>query len=617
LHLPVALLRRHTTQADANQQWSFSTPTKSTTVADATSYTLCNVVESVDGKVELAELSAGVICSEKNNEQTNPWVIGENRAIEFSDPDPDNTEVFVSGTELTLEAVWLPSDTRSGESMAVAAISASCKGLQTAGKTFFGLAAGGETTFYMFDRRLKWIENTLESPSNVNHDEYAGARFGTCPTVSRSFVNEDSCIRLPAGACTAPVFLSRMVTLDHATIRSWYTVSTKFVYQVTGLRIESGSAEWIPPCTLGKTTRWIRVATSGGCQAKAGVAILEGETASVIEAAIRAVGQPFDPNEPYSEGRAASNSNFECDPLFYTLEEATHRCNEDTSCRYLYDHEGDGVNWRFCSSVTFGGDAKAKTKVKPSGTAGAANPNIRDIIALHEANPSVSTDDSTVGAQVAINDACWQQSHPMEGNVYDMSRWTESHPGTRDARLAKRRNPIMKWAEDEQTTIVFPDHHPMYRWRDNSKISSVGMIYVGKFGDEVDFASLPINLKNAKMAELFGALGDYPDIGFESCGSRGEVANEALMGHRYTSTATENTDDARDQKNNQGPFQGGGKWTLWTTTVINAADQLRQRTAWALSQIMVIGAADQFVRFSFVLGGTLFGSKMQSHSHTC
>lgn len=40
---------------------------------------------------------------------------------------------------------------------------------------------------------------------------------------------------------------------------------------------------------------------------------------------------------------------------------------------------------------------------------------------------------------------------------------------------------------------------------------------------------------------------------------------------------------------NPNDVTGTGKWVLWGSVVTHADDQLRQRVAWALSQILVIG----------------------------
>ena len=139
-----------------------------------------------------------------------------------------------------------------------------------AGKTFFGLRKTNRDgvhviDFYQYDRRLLWIGNTLENPASVAAAKHSAGRHGICPTVPRSFVNQASCTRLPSGQCTSPIFRSRMMTLSKEALRKWFTDSTKYVYAVTGLRLETGAVEWVPPCTAHHVSRWVRVATTGGC----------------------------------------------------------------------------------------------------------------------------------------------------------------------------------------------------------------------------------------------------------------------------------------------------------------------------------------------------------------
>ena len=109
---------------------------------------------------------------------------------------------------------------------------------------------------------------------------------------------------------------------------------------------------------------------------------------------------------------------------------------------------------------------------------------------------------------------------------------------------------------------------------------------MGRFGDVVDFASLPENVRTSTMASQFGANVTYTSsgLGFQACGSRGEVANNQTLGHRFFSRQWE--DDAYYQGIDQ-PQDGdnAGKALAFTSVVLQAPDQLRQRVAWALSQI--------------------------------
>ena len=121
------------------------------------------------------------------------------------------------------------------------------------------------------------------------------------------------------------------------------------------------------------------------------------------------------------------------------------------------------------------------------------------------------------------------------------------------------------------------------RWDDQRRYLPL----LGRIGDVVDFATLPPRAQPAEIAEIVGSFGAYDDDGSEACGSPGEVASEPLLSHRYRSYLA---DDVRGMEAVVVPYNGNnGHAMVWTTVVLQAADQLRQRVAWSLSQILVIG----------------------------
>ena len=65
------------------------------------------------------------------------------------------------------------------------------------------------------------------------------------------------------------------------------------------------------------------------------------------------------------------------------------------------------------------------------------------------------------------------------------------------------------------------------------------------------------------------------------------MANRADLGHKYTSwmAPRESGEDELQAVH----ASSAGKRMVHTTVALTAADQLRQRVAWALSQIFVIG----------------------------
>ena len=216
--------------------------------------------------------------------------------------------------------------------------------------------------------------------------------------------------------------------------------------------------------------------------------------------------------------------------------------------------------------------------------------NIRDVVAgdFVAGNGGVCADDAgNVGRHAVVTGACWQHHHPEEQNVYDFSRWVASHPGNKVFTDSRRPNPIARFAETGRTIVAYPASHPMTRWDDDVKpkgSQADQVVPIGQFGGVVDFASLDPSLQTKEVAGKVGAQSKYPSVGFEACGSRGEVGNDPSLGNRY------------NWLHNQ--VEQGADWTyqdaqhktgLWSTVVTRSPDQLRQRVAWSLAQILVTG----------------------------
>ena len=223
-----------------------------------------------------------------------------------------------------------------------------------------------------------------------------------------------------------------------------------------------------------------------------------------------------------------------------------------------------------------------------------------------------------IAAKVTVDDACWEHSHPHQLNVYDFTAWAEIHPGKKPA--------ITQFAKNGTVKLLLPKFHTCEEctsfWPENYK----KLTYLGRFGDEVDFKHLHPSLQSAPIAELVGSEPVYSN-GFEACGSPGEVANAPTEANRYGIMLTEHkktrptdsypmdvptlaTKEKHAHSFNRARTAGGwgsntaekerkqfargiddseqGKNIAWTNVVTNAPDQLRQRVAWALSQIFVV-----------------------------
>lgn len=207
------------------------------------------------------------------------------------------------------------------------------------------------------------------------------------------------------------------------------------------------------------------------------------------------------------------------------------------------------------------------------------NPFVRDIQLGPDANCSHS---SVAGVSVLVNGSCWQHSHPDELNVIDFTTWTRIHPGGAAA--------ILQFARSGNFSLQFPSWHDMARWSTNYGKSSNGLTKLGRLGDSVDFANFPTSLLLEPLANEIGAT-RANDVAHEVCGSPGEVDNAAFEGHMFRygigdSVQNGHRQQVLDRPNNFGPQRT--KDVVWTSATLRAHDQLRQRVAWALSQIFVV-----------------------------
>ena len=196
---------------------------------------------------------------------------------------------------------------------------------------------------------------------------------------------------------------------------------------------------------------------------------------------------------------------------------------------------------------------------------------------------------AAMGARVLVDGlGCFEHVHPHEYNVYDFSYWTLAHPGNTDTY-----NPIRRLATSAGGGVVlaFPASHSMARWSRHAASAGGDIELVGRLGDVVDFASLPTGMQSDAMARLVGAVdGARAADGTEACGSPGEVANEPRYGHRFHVYLT-NREKALDELVPDRAYgdMTHGKVMVHTMLALRAADQLRQRMAFALSQIYVVG----------------------------
>lgn len=110
---------------------------------------------------------------------------------------------------------------------------------------------------------------------------------------------------------------------------------------------------------------------------------------------------------------------------------------------------------------------------------------------------------------------------------------------------------------------------------------------IGKLGDHVDLSGAPAPLNDGNVQNAYGTLDFNPNEGpVLVCGSPNEVASDPFNGeHGFDVTIPEIT-GYRSLSIWQLSAQ---RHTTWEHLAMHAQDQLRQRTAWALSQIDAVG----------------------------
>lgn len=115
---------------------------------------------------------------------------------------------------------------------------------------------------------------------------------------------------------------------------------------------------------------------------------------------------------------------------------------------------------------------------------------------------------------------------------------------------------------------------------------------VGRYGDQVDFQNLNVELQTEEIAAIVGALRTNSDQeGFEACGSPGEVSTTPELGYHYSVSNWNNSAQITEALEWPLPSYHDHRFIL-ENVALKAYDQLRQRVAWTLSNIVVIASND-------------------------
>ena len=216
---------------------------------------------------------------------------------------------------------------------------------------------------------------------------------------------------------------------------------------------------------------------------------------------------------------------------------------------------------------------------------------------------------AVAGARLYVGGSggCWTNANPSEYGVFDASWWVLEHPGNSPKHLKFQTNPIAAVAEEsgsgrirssssqvsaeDRVTLTFPSWHSP----NNFNVYVWNSVSMGLYGDAVDFSDLPWETRGPGMARFVGGTtisgeDDREGAAFELCGSPGEVANDPGMGHRYNLFTSADRGVVSRSELDQEHYTHDSKSTVWASVVLGAPDQLRQRIAWALSQIFVVSS---------------------------
>eukprot|EP00804_Cyclotella_cryptica_P014145 CCRYP_005584-RA/>CCRYP_005584-RA protein AED:0.03 eAED:0.03 QI:259/1/1/1/0.94/0.9/20/117/3951 len=213
------------------------------------------------------------------------------------------------------------------------------------------------------------------------------------------------------------------------------------------------------------------------------------------------------------------------------------------------------------------------------------NPFIRDITFPTSGSSCGSADTSSLAkVEIVVGSICYRRVHPEHMSVFDFTYWTleDTHPGNMVAMMEGEPNPIKKWIDNMGSVFLtypsFPSgdvpNHSIERWTTHS----VHFSKLGRFGDVVKFVDLPNELRTEDVSDYFGDSVSIAGAGIMVCGSPNESANNPSLGYQFDVSTGQDTESGLERQREY----------IWTMVGLNAEDQLRQRVAWALSQILVV-----------------------------
>lgn len=182
---------------------------------------------------------------------------------------------------------------------------------------------------------------------------------------------------------------------------------------------------------------------------------------------------------------------------------------------------------------------------------------------------------------------CWKHVHPQHLNVYDLTGWVQEHPGGESK--------IQKWATGGSSILVFSNSSSHqgagnYRFFENIVWNPELYPLLGKMDEVIPYGDLPTSLQSAEVELRFGSVSINPaGNGVLVCGSLGEVDNKPELGSGFDMTVFDRISGTNvDDDTTPSRAFARQRNTIWSFLALKSEDQLRQRMAFALSQILVV-----------------------------
>ena len=223
------------------------------------------------------------------------------------------------------------------------------------------------------------------------------------------------------------------------------------------------------------------------------------------------------------------------------------------------------------------------------------NTILKDIELTHSDEQQCNDDANAVGARLEVDGECWQNTNPYTLTVYDYTHFATGmdHPGN-DPYTGFW--PIKKLALRGETRVTIPSSHHDNRLKAMYLNMDKYNPRIGRLGDWISWEDLPPTVRSPGLASYLGLRrmepSESPMAVVETCGTPGEVALDPQAGNHFNYNIGRWKAGASNQQHEmlkQGTHNSNTPSVVHATIALFAPDQLRQRVAWALAQVVVVG----------------------------